>query len=147
MGESTIWVLVADATRARVFATEKRNGELLERFDLVNPEGRLHEGDLATDQSGRTANSATGMRHSLGRAQSLKPRAAQRFAREVSDRLEKERTRGAFGKLYVVAAPSFLGLLRKAMDEDTADRVAGEVDKDLSRASAREVRRALPDFL
>ncbi len=144
---SKIWILAGDSTRARFFFTDKRNGELDELFDMVNPQARLHEQELTTDLPGRTANSATGMRHGLGDEETHKPAAARQFAREVADRLEKGRTAGEWQKLYVVADPSFLGMLRKAMDRDTAQRVAGEVDKNLARGSAQDVRRVLPDFL
>lgn len=144
---SKIWILSGDTTRARVFFTNKRNGELVEQFDLVNPEARLHEQDLTTDLPGSTANSATGMRHNYGPEESHKPRAAELFAKEVADRLEKGRAAGEWDKLYVVAEPSFLGMLRKAMDRDTAQLVAGEVPKNVTRGSAQDVRRVLPDFL
>ncbi len=144
---SKTWILVGDSTKARVFFTDKRNGKLTEQFDLVNPEGRLHEQDLTTDQHGRTANSATGTRHGLGEQESHKHRSVEMFARSIAERLERGRTAGEWEKLYLVADPSLLGMLRKALDRDTAQRVAGEVDKNLARASAREVRRVLPDFL
>lgn len=144
---SKTWILVGDSTRARVFFTDKRNGRLSELFDLVNPEARLHEQDLTTDQHGRTANSATGTRHGLGEQESHKHRSVEMFARSIAERLERGRTAGEWEKLYLVADPSLLGMLRKALDRDTALRVAGEVDKNLARATAKDVRRVLPDFL
>lgn len=144
---SKIWILAGDSTRARVFFTDKRNGELTEQFDLVNPEARLHEQDLTSDLPGSTANSATGMRHHYGADEIHKPRAVEMFAKELAERLEQGRVAGEWDKLYIVADPSFLGMLRKAMDRDTAQLVAGEVDKNLTRGSAKDVRRVLPDFL
>lgn len=142
-----IWVLAADTTRARVFATDKRNGKLVEQFDMVNPEARLQESEFITDQSGRTANSATGMSHTYGTGEKHKPRALEAFARDVARRLEESRANGKFGRLYVVADPTFLGMLRNAMSGATAKLVAGEVDKNLARGSVAQVRGALPDFL
>lgn len=144
---SKIWILVGDSTKARVFYTDKRNGRLSEQFDLVNPEARLHEQDLTTDLPGRTANSATGMRHGLGEQESHKHRSAELFARKIAERLEQGRAAGEWEKLYIVADPSLLGMLRKALDRDTVQRVAGEVPKNLTRGSRKEVRRVLPDFL
>lgn len=144
---SRFWVLAADNTRARVFATDKRNGELAELFDLVNPEARLHERELTSDLSGRTGNTATGKTHSYGPDEKHKPRALEDFARDVARRLEEARAKKEFGRLYIVADPSFLGLLRRALDDDTRKLVAGEVDKNLTRGSVKQVRGALPDFL
>lgn len=142
-----IWVLAADTTRARVFATDKRNGKLVEQFDLVNPEARLQESEFITDQSGRTTNSATGVSHTYGSGEKHKPRAMEAFARDVARRLEEARANGKFAKLYVVAEPSFLGMLRNAMGVPTAKLVAGEVDKNLTRGSVEQLRGVLPDFL
>lgn len=142
-----IWVLVADTTRARVFSTNKRNGRLVEQFDLVNPEARLHERELTSDLSGRSANSATGMSSSYGRDEKHKPESVRQFARRIAGRLERDRSLGRFDKLYIVAEPSFLGELRKALDGDTMAICAGTVDKNLTRGSVEQVRAALPDFL
>ena len=46
----TIWVLVADNSRARIFSAEKPASDLQEIRDLTHPEARLHEGDLVTDR-------------------------------------------------------------------------------------------------
>ena len=142
-----IWILVADSTRARVFSTEKRDGALNEDFDLVNPEGRMREQDLTTDSAGQAANSATGVKYQYGQDGKHKPESVRQFARDIAERLRQERTRGAFEKLYVMADPSFLGELRKTVDSATKTLVAGTVDKNLTRGSVAEVRRALPDFL
>jgi len=142
-----IWVLAGDTSCARVFATDRRNGDLEEQFDLVNPEARLHERELTSDLPGRTANSATRTRHGYGGEDTKKHHATTRFAREISERLEKARIQGKWEKLYIVADPSFLGELRKCLDPDTAQRVTGEVDKNLARGTAADVRRVLPDFL
>ncbi|MDX1571858.1 MAG: host attachment protein [Xanthomonadales bacterium] len=142
-----IWILVADSTRARMFSTEKRDGPLKEDFDLVNPEARMREQELTTDSAGRATNSATGVTYQYGQDGKHKPEAVRQFARQIAERLRQERSRGAFEKLYVMADPSFLGELRKTVDSSTKTLVAGTVDKNLTRGSVEEVRRALPDFL
>ena len=144
---SNIWVLVADTTRARVFTAETPKGALVEAFDMVNPEARLHERDLTSDLSGRSQSSATGMTSSYGGEEKHKPEAVRRFARQISERLEHDRGKGEFDKLYVVAERSFLGELRQVLDDNTAATLGGTVNKNLTRTPLADIRAALPDLL
>lgn len=144
---NSIWVLAADTTRARVFAAESRGGPLVEKFDLVNPEARLHEGDLTSDVGGRSANSATETSYSYGDEDQKKSTAVRRFARQIAERLEHDRALGELGKLYIVAERSFLGELRRALDDNTTAILADTVNKNHTRSSPAEIRAALPDYL
>jgi len=143
----TTWVLVADNARARFFAAEKALSPLKEVRDLTYPEARLHEGDLVTDKGGRDRNSSTGGAHGLGVESAHKQDGADRFAQQVCEELETARTGGEFSKLYVVAAPTFLGLLRKHQSSALRQLVAGEVDKNLSTKDPAAIRKQLPDYL
>ena len=143
----TTWVLVADNSRARFFAAEKAASPLNEVRDLTYPEARLHEGDLVTDKGGRDRNPSTGGAHGLGIESAHKQDGADRFAQQVCSELEAARNTGEFSKLYVVAAPTFLGLLRKHQSPALRQLVAGEVDKNLSTKDPAAIRKQLPDFL
>jgi protein required for attachment to host cells len=142
----TTWVLVADNSRARFFAAEKAASPLQEVRDLLYPEARLREGDLVTDKPGRDRNAVKGA-HGVGTESSHKQDGADRFALEVCSELETARNGGAFRKLYVVAAPQFLGLLRKHQSSPLRQMVAGEVDKNLTTQDSAAIRKHLPDFL
>jgi protein required for attachment to host cells len=142
----TTWVLVADNSRARFFAAEKAASPLKEVRDLTYPEARLHEGDLVTDKSGRDRSMGSGA-HGLGIEASHKQDGAERFALLVCNELESARNSGAFNKLYVVAAPAFLGMLRKHQSSALKQLVAGEVDKNLATHEPTVIRKHLPDYL
>jgi protein required for attachment to host cells len=142
----TTWVLVADNSRARFFAAEKAASPLQEVRDLLYPEARLHEGDLVTDKPGRDRSAGSGA-HGVGTDASHKQDGADRFALDVCNALESARNDGAFRKLYVVAAPQFLGLLRKHQSSPLRQLVAGEVDKNLTTQDSTAIRKHLPDFL
>lgn len=139
--------MAADTTRARVFAAETRGGTLVEQFDLVNPDARLHERDLTSDLSGRSTSTATGRSSSYGVEEKHKPAAVRRFAHQIAERLEHDRARGEFGKLYIVAERSFLGELRRALDDNTTAILADVVSSNLTRRSPADIRAALPDYL
>ena len=141
------WILVADAARARVFRIERPRGPLIEEQDFVHPEERLPEHELGSDGHGRVRGPG-GRQHSLGPDEgALREREAGRFADELVVALREGREGDRFRRLYVVAPPRFLGVLRCRLDAATAERVVAEFDKDLVRHDAASIRRHLPERL
>ncbi len=143
---STTWVVVADSSRARIFSAEKPSSPLEEIQTLSHPEGRLHQGDLVSDKPGRDNNASYGS-HNMGHETDAKEEESLRFAAMVCERLEDGRCRGQFDKIYVIAAPSFLGLLRKQQNSALRKMVAAEISKNLSTLTPIEIRKSLPQYL
>ena len=112
---------------------------------LVSPEARLREQDLTSDRPGRSFDSAGAGRHATEPSTRAGEQAAIRFANDIARHLKQGRIDGAFDRLIVVAEPHFLGLVRKAIDPNTAKMITLEVAKDVSKASAAEIRKHLPD--
>jgi protein required for attachment to host cells len=143
----TPWIVVADHARARLFSAATPTAPLSEVEDLVNADARLHDADRAADKSGRLFGGAKGHGHhgqSAEPHESPKQRDADHFARRVCECLEKHSSSGAINKLYVIAEPGFLGMLRQHMSTQVRKHVAMELDKDLTRKTAGEIRGALP---
>jgi protein required for attachment to host cells len=143
---NTAWIVVADAYRARFFVAKAPAARLREIETLSNPEARLHEGDLVSDRGGRDR-SASGASHGLDTGNAAKDQTANRFAGLVCDHLERGRQQGAFGKLYVIGAPTFLGLLRKHQSPELRGLIGGEIAKDLTTQTPERIRSCLPDSL
>lgn len=141
-----IWVTVADSSRARIFRADSSSAPLEEIQTLAHPEARLHEGDLTTDRSGRDTNSTSGS-HGFGTAAETKEQEATRFASRVCGTLEASHQKGSFDKLYIVAPPSFLGLLRKHRSNRVKQVVADELSKNLCTLDAKTIRSHLPEYL
>lgn len=148
-------VLVADGSKARWFQVDTPNGELDEISTLTHPQARQHEQDLTTEQkdlntdrAGRRSDYGQGQRSALNEAsRSPKESELNRFASDITKMLESERTQGNLERLYLVAPPSFLGVLRKHMDDDLKRLVAEEVQKDLVVRKPTEIREYLPTYL
>ena len=140
------WILVAANSRARIFPAEKAAGPITEISSMAFPEGRLHEGDLTTDKAGRGQAPGAGA-HGVNGGDGPKQDNAERFASLLCEDLESARTQGRFSKLYIVASPALLGLLRKHQSPPLRQRVVGELDKNLTTQSPEAIRRHLPDFL
>jgi len=126
------WVVVADSALARIYTyTEDGNG-LEQVEELLHPASRSHARDLATDRPGRTFDSEGPGRHAKSESVSPKEHEELKFSRELAQHLDTARTRNRFDGLVLVAAPSFLGELRKAMTDPALRLVQSELDKNLA---------------
>lgn len=137
-----IYVIVADSARARVLSAEAGVGELQDERDFVHPESRLRQQDLVSDAGGKDAG-AYGQ-HSMGHEKSAQEHAADSFARELVAEIENLRLSGNLNRLYLIAAPRFLGLLRGHLGKPCRELVAGEIDRDLVSHSIEDIRSHLP---
>jgi len=144
---SKIWIVVADEAKARILSTDKSPDPLVEVKSLASSEASMLEQDLVSDKPGRSSDSSGVGRHSVGEKSEHKEQYAIRFAKEVSDDLDKNLRSGAFKKLIVIAAPRFLGLLRKELSQAVSGVVSLEVDKDLTMMEPKDIREHLPQYL
>jgi len=136
---SAYWVVVANASRVRIFEADAHDSAMREIIDMAHPASRLHAGELVSDRGGHVMNGTTGG-HGVYRAEAARQHQMDVFAREVCERLEQGRQEGSYRKLYVAAAPQFLGLLRKYMGRPLHDMVREEVAKDLTVADPERIR-------
>lgn len=145
----SIWVVTADASRARFFEAQAARGPLQELQDLVHPGSRLHEHDLVSDSpgAGRSRAQGGGVGHSVGHEEDASGEERERFAREVAGALRKAREKGRFQRLHLLAAPRFLGALRAHLDAATRELVASEHDVDVTTETADQLRARLPERL
>lgn len=133
------WIVVADASRARVLELHAHN-HLAEIEDLVNPAERNGNADLITDNSGRFyGDSGSGQGNTSQPAATAKQHEAEQFAGTVAQYLDDARNQHKYAKLQLIAAPEFLGLMRKKMDQGVMLLVENELAKDLSTASLQQV--------
>lgn len=140
-------ILVADMAHARLFSAETRTSSLDEIETLDHPEARLHEQMLSSDQPGRQMDRTHASRHSVGDKGVLKKQEANDFARHISHHLEKAQDKKGYKELIVVAAPSFLGLLRSHMNHSISKMVSWELPKNLVKQDVKSIRQHLPDIL
>lgn len=141
------WVLVANSAQARIFKNDGDRKVLTELEGLVHTQSRFHGKDITTDRPGRTHESHTKGLHGTEPQTTPKQHEAQTFAKEIGQHIEKASQNGAFDKIYVIATPSFLGLLRQNMGSLTQQRLADELNKDLVSFKPEEIREHLPYVL
>lgn len=134
------WVVVAESSRARIFALHGLQSPMRELHDLVNPAARAAESDLVSDRPGRSTDSMGGQRHAKQPQVSPKEQVVVAFAREIAALIEQGRGRNEFEQLILVAAPEFLGLLRRSLDEVTRRCIKREIHKNVVREDEAAIR-------
>ncbi|MCF7971364.1 MAG: host attachment protein [Methylococcaceae bacterium] len=138
------WILVADSSRARFFVANSRT-ELQDIGELLHPEGRLHEHDMASDEPGRIA-SASG-EHSYQKHISPKEQEVINFAKSIASYVEEALNAYKFEQLMIIAEPKFLGNLRKQLPDKIQNTVSFELDKNITMLSKEEIIKYLPKRL
>ena len=144
---SVIRVLVANRSEAVLYGAEDRKGVLRELRRFEHTEARAHDRDLTSDLPGRAFDSNGSGRHKMEPTTDPKRHEALVFARELVDYLRAGRLGGEYERLYIVAPPAFLGMLREQYDKGIEQVLSGEIDGDLVALRPEEVRKRLPDFL
>lgn len=140
--KSDIWVLSADAHKARVFkATEPQGKNMVEIKTFLQPDTVLPERELVSDNMGRRYHSSTPPRTSP------KEKRIQEFAREITHFLETEHKKGSFYKLGLVVEPHMLGELRVRFSDDLSKDLCFEIDKNVAQLDSAELRQHLPERL
>lgn len=134
------WVVTAESSRARIFTVENRISPLHEVEDISHAEGREREQDIISDRPGRAFDSAGEGRHAMERQVDPKRHEAELFAKRIDERLELARAKGEFEQLVLIAAPEFLGILRKHLSDDTEKLVSRTIDKNLVQKTEAEIR-------
>ncbi|OIO73684.1 MAG: Host attachment protein [Zetaproteobacteria bacterium CG1_02_53_45] len=143
----SIWVVVADSAKARFLTAEKGGEKLTEVHALEHGEGRLREHDMISDRPGRAFDSVGGGRHAMSSQVSPKKQETIKFAKQVADYLEAGRNSNSFDRLYVMAAPEFLGHLRDHFSDSLAQLVIASIDKNFVDGEIDVIQAQLPDFL
>ena len=123
-------IAVADGTKMRLF----RNKAAEPHVELVElPSPHIHG-----------SNHGAGGHHT---SSSANPDASRKtednFAAAAGDYLSKQVLEGAIGSLFIVADPRTLGELRRHLHASVASKLVGELHKDLTGHSLRDIQTAL----
>ncbi len=136
------WVVAAESSRARIFMAESRVKPMQELEGLAHPMSRAKVLDINSDDAGKTFDRMGQGMHDMEKEVDPKKHEADLFAKEIADKLQKARATGEFEALVLVAAPEFLGMLRKHLDPNTLKSVERTVSKNLVRGDEEQIRKA-----
>jgi protein required for attachment to host cells len=144
MNMSVTWIMVANASQAKVFANHGPNKGLQFVKELLHPESREKTSNLVSDRSG----SHTGTGHgAFVQATDPKHHEAERFAQEVSRELDDGRMNNAYDRLILVASAPFMGLVNSRLPELVRSRLSESIDKDYTRLPVKELAGHLQEYV
>ncbi len=109
---STSWIMVANASHAKLFSNKGPNRGLELVKELEHPESREKAAELVSDRIGNYAGSG-----SYAQPTDPKEHEAERFALEIAQELEQGRVNNAYEKLVMVTSSHFMGLLNNRISQ------------------------------
>lgn len=134
----TTWILVANASKAKLYANQGPKKGLALVKEVEHPESRQKNMDLVTDRAGHMQSSGNG--HGARQPQTdPKQHEAHQFAQELARELNHARATQQFGRAILVAPPAFMGLINGMLDAPTAQVVSDRFEKDYTRATVKEL--------
>jgi protein required for attachment to host cells len=146
IARKTVWVVVADESRAYVYERKTATGPLDELFSLENEVGRMKAGDLLADRGGRSFDSHGQGRHTMTKEKSgPKKRAAVAFAKDIAQRIGKAVREGTCDEFILISAPRFLGELRDALGTAGNAVPSRAIDKEMVGRDAADIEKLLAD--
>ena len=132
------WILVANASLAKLYENLGPNKGLRLVKELLHPESRLKNSELVTDRPGSMGSPVSG--RGAKQPQTMpKDHEAKVFAQRIAQELYKGRTNNAYGRAIVFAPPNFMGMLNGVLDAPTAQLVTDRFEKDYTKTPDGEL--------
>lgn len=125
------WIMVIDRKKAHIFHKSPSGLELI-------ADAHPDADDAATPMENRSL---------IAPRESQKRHEETSFARSISAWLEESYDNDAFDELVLVAAPRMLGDLRSTLSAAMAERVVGEIAKDLTNMPVPDIKRHLANVV
>lgn len=131
---SITWIMVANASHAKLFTNNgpNRGLELVKEFE--HPESREKAAELVSDRIGNYAGSG-----SYAQPTSPKEHEAERFAQQIAHELEQGRVSNAYEKLIVVTSSHFMGLLNNRISQQVKNKISESINKDYTQMPVKEL--------
>jgi protein required for attachment to host cells len=139
MNHTTTWMLVAQSTHARIFATspDPKEWRLVRAFE--HAASRAHDHDLVTDRAGRSLHvGREGYGSGLEQSSPHREEGA-RFAKELAAALDDGLRGQRCDELVIVAPPRLLGLVLGDLSVLARAAVTLQVPHDYASLSPEEI--------
>lgn len=140
---NTQWIVVANASLARIFRCDQALVPLVPVEVLTHEQSRLRGSELGTDRDGRQA---TDGRHGTV---PFAPRTDRRrkehthFAREIAARLDKGLAAKEFDSVALFSSNPFLGELTAQLSDSVRSKVSAAFGNDFSAFGTAEIEQRL----
>ena len=143
---NTIWVLVCNASRGRIFEILEPAADWKQIDVFAHGESRQHVEEIVSDRAG-SKSSLGGSSHHGALAPSTDPKDVEKahFSHSLARSLDHAMRDNRFKAWVLVAPPQFLGLLRAELTPELKKHLITSVDKDLTHLTLGELSERLRD--
>lgn len=142
----TIWVLVANASTANLYANRGPHTglELVKQYQ--HAESREKSSELISDRPGHYETDG-GAHGAFSQRTDPKQHEEDKFAAELAHELETGRTSNSYERLILVASDPFMGKLNNHLTEHVRALTTDTVEKDYTQITERELASHLESIL
>ena len=137
------WILVANASHARLFSRASPTDPLVPFATMEHPESRLKGSELASDRPGHEATDHSSGGNRYEPRSDVRRKEHQRFAREIAHRLDTALAGAEFSALWIFASSPFLGELKAQLSDAVDKHVQLAHDSDLTSLGLAEIEQRL----
>jgi protein required for attachment to host cells len=128
----TQWIVVANASIARLFKRELPGGPLLPVSTMEHLESRAKGSELAGDRAGHEASDFSAGGNRFEPRTDPRRKEHRRFAHQIAERLDEALAHGEYGSLALFASDPFLGELKAALSKPVLHRLQITRDSDFT---------------
>ena len=139
---SVTWIMVANASQAKLYENQGPKKGLQLVKELVHPESREKAANLVSDRIGNYQGSGSYSQHTNPKHHEM-----ERFAHEIAHELEDGRVKNAFERLVLVSSTPFIGMLNQRLTPHVQGKISHSVEKDYTKLEAKELASHLADFV
>lgn len=133
------WILIANASEARLFQTKKNPKDMRLIFQFYHPESRLKDIQLVTDGAGKYRQTPRTPKSAYEGPTNPKQVEIERFAHELAHKLNEGRNSHAYENLVVIAPSHIQGLLNKFCNSHVKNLIMVTLDKDYTKLRKEEL--------
>jgi len=137
-----IWIMVANASEAKLFLYLGRISGIKALKDWNNPSVRQSSHNLVSDAQGKFYMGGNFEPHKSPQRIEM-----EHFARKLAEYLEDGRIRNNYTKLVLCASPTFLGEISHLFSSHVKERLKVVVNKDYTRLAMRDLTRHLNELM
>ena len=140
------WIIVSSKTGSNFYEYEGTGNGLKKVKSLENPEGKLKNSDLYSDNPGKAVSQGSGQ-FAMANEVDAKTKVVEKFAKEIAKELGNARKANSFSRLIMVSEPGFMGQILKELDDKTSSLIYHKLNKDLYHMPEKEIHESLKDVL
>lgn len=139
MKQTTTWVVIANASRARVYVGDGKTAKLELVRQFAHAQSRAKGTELLSDRPGHAASGRGARRTALEPDTQVKRHEQERFAHELALALDTAHTKKQFDRLVLIASAAFLGMLKSALPKGVARVLTHTEGRDLTNVPEAEL--------